>query len=295
MDKHIGKKYPNKLNRDCTICSNCTNPNQKCKIYYHTFWQIGDWNELKKNFYLRTLKLNIMSYLSTQNLCCTQLLVWTLNDFPLEIKDYLTKTFSYYIKDKNIEFKTFDLKELCSTRYESSFINHTVCLSESDSNLTEYKLIGLSDFIRFFVLDIYGGIYTDGDVIYLKNMELLWGKNFVYRWSFTEYFNTAVLGMNLGLDEFYKNLINLGTTIKELMDLLHPRYLAKILLNIKDLQKYHSLLFDPAWLCFDGVTPRYSNISVCKFSEFNDAKFISKDQFTPYIFFPEHLHIIYIW
>jgi WD repeat and SOF domain-containing protein 1 len=46
------------------------------------------------------------------------------------------------------------------------------------------------------ILNLYGGIYVDGDVLFLRDMSLFWTENFAYRWSQLETWNTAVLGLN---------------------------------------------------------------------------------------------------
>ncbi len=77
------------------------------------------------------------------------------------------------------------------------------------------------------VLDLFGGIYTDGDVIYLQDTRPLWDETFAYRWSSQDYYNTAVMGMNK-----YRNLtvarqildpiLKSQMTVKALVDTFHP-------------------------------------------------------------------------
>jgi hypothetical protein len=141
------------------------------------------------------MQLNIMSFLATQNLQCTKLIVWLLKDFNLNVKNS-------FIGNKTLELRVFDLKELCRYRkngngtLHSSFENHSICLSIDSSNevFSAKTQIGFSDFVRFVVLDICGEIYVDGDVIFLKDTRILWNGNFAYRWSFVNYTNTAALG-----------------------------------------------------------------------------------------------------
>jgi mannosyltransferase OCH1-like enzyme len=66
----------------------------------------------------------------------------------------------------------------------------------------------LSDLVRFIVLRKYGGIYTDLDNIFIKEMSPLCGSSFVYYWSDAQspsdsnvaLANTAVMGCALGCD-----------------------------------------------------------------------------------------------
>ena len=69
--------------------------NNRHIVHFHTLWQI-----LRPDAALeRLMKLNIMSFLATQNLCCTRLVLWTLLEFPLPVENELRKTFASYIAD----------------------------------------------------------------------------------------------------------------------------------------------------------------------------------------------------
>jgi mannosyltransferase OCH1-like enzyme len=55
-------------------------------------------------------------------------------------------------------------------------------------------VVGYTDFVRFFVLQLYGGIYIDLDVLLLRDFAPLHGLEYAYRWSkLKEKCNTAVL------------------------------------------------------------------------------------------------------
>lgn len=57
--------------------------------------------------------------------------------------------------------------------------------------------VAYSDAVRFLVLYQYGGIYTDADVLLLRNMEPLGHYDFVYEWGewgHRDIMNTAVFG-----------------------------------------------------------------------------------------------------
>jgi hypothetical protein len=91
--------------------------------------------------------------------------------------------------------KTFDLSLVCGDK-RSSFRTHAICNGSTATNpaflLKHMGLSGLSDFLRFAVLDIYEGIYVDGDIMFLRDMRVLWDENFFYRWSFTHYVNNGI-------------------------------------------------------------------------------------------------------
>lgn len=299
FNKKIDYSFENKDN-----CNECywLKLNENEKIYHHVFWKLSSHDP--NSFNSRIMHLNIMSYLATQNLCCTKLIFWKLPDFPNEIVQDLTKKFQSYIDIGSFEIKTFDLRELCSNKL-SSFQDKEWCKS---SDLSQHYAVDLSDFIRFFVLDSYGGIYTDGDVMYLKDMRIFWGTNMAYRWSFTENFNTAIIGINNKNDPYLNAFINylkdtyndVGSFIKA----VHPYSMTNIVKNNlkeddifknKIFKMLHTGILDPSWLCYDGITPRFGDKYVCNFDEFSDKEFVSKSEFKPEDFFPGaftyHIHL----
>jgi hypothetical protein len=154
---------------------------------HHTFFNF-DHNDQKNR---RMMKLNILSFLATQNLMCTKLIVWLLKEFSKEVIADLNKMFSVYVGNKTLELRVFDLNEICSFKRVnnesmfSSFVNHSVCTAKEDlhSHLMR-NVVAFSDFVRFVVLDVFGGIYVDGDVVFLKDTRILWNENFAYRFYF---------------------------------------------------------------------------------------------------------------
>lgn len=133
------------------VCSN------EDKIVFHTFWQFGS----DSSFYMRVLKLNVMSFLSTQNLDCSKLILWTLNSFSPSIKSNILNIFDFYVRSRVLEVRQFDIKELCreASDKKAHFAKSSVCLFSNKQDYSDiYNMVGFSDLIRFFVLDIYGGI-----------------------------------------------------------------------------------------------------------------------------------------
>ena len=138
-------------------CSQCVYRNgrveEKSIAYHHTFFHIKD--NLQKPAFERLMRLNIMSFLGTQNLCCSRLIVWLLKKFDLSINKRLEKSFDVYIKKQNLEFRTFSIKELCAvdqnnkSLYKSSFSRHPICQQKDEIQLDGKYLVALSDFIRF--------------------------------------------------------------------------------------------------------------------------------------------------
>lgn len=179
-------------------------PSHEClnrpKLNYHTFWNIengGIWSAKSSKFSLRMLKLNVMSFLATQNLFCSKLLIWKLETFPTLYESEILNSFGYYIRNDVIELRTFDVNELCKASNLSHFVKSGICTVDGSAGMSFLFSISLSDFVRFFVLDLFGGIYFDGDIIFLKDMRPLADFNFAYRWSSIQAYNTAVLGIYL--------------------------------------------------------------------------------------------------
>ena len=158
LDGNASKMEDDNMTK-CDKCIRRVDDNKIITIFHHTFWQLNEIKSQTSHFYKRTIFLNIMSFLTTQKLCCTKFIFWKLKEFPEEIETEIRKTFKYFIEHDKLEIKLFDLRELCSKR-QSSFKNTYVCDPNNDENLASQHLISLSDFVRFVVLDIYGGIYT---------------------------------------------------------------------------------------------------------------------------------------
>ena len=274
------------------------------KVYYHTFWHFEIFNISSEadKYRLRMINLNILSYLATQNLCCTKFIIWKLDKFSVDLEALIVRMFRFYIDQGLIEIKTFLVEEFCA----HGFFKKGVCDQKgSYRTLNERYLVSVSDLIRFAVLDKYGGIYTDGDTIYLRDMRMLWYMNFSYRWSFLEQYNTAVIGFNKKLDPSIDALLSAINTEQSSLESLirgfhpnsvsvHVRKLNKLnsVYNYQPLVNLHSYFFDGAWLCNDKTLARESNRSVCLFTEFS-MKSIGA-HFSPAEFFPVaytfHIH-----
>jgi hypothetical protein len=240
---------------------------------FHTFWKVNE----SLPHHKRVLVLQILSFLATQDLRQSTLIIWLQDPFSDNVNKTLTKKFTNYLKNGIIVVRLLNFKELCSNglfkqRYEA-------CISSNNKNS-----VAFSDFIRFLVLYKYGGIYTDGDVIYLRSMRPLLNKNFVYRWSAGHSYNTAVMGVKFNrgkaVDAIYDKILDINNNyIVELTSSFHPRNIKAIvwclnkmdIYNYEDFEVYSSILFDPAWLCNDLALPRYNNKSVCIFAEFYET------------------------
>jgi len=148
----------NLIKDDCDQCL-LDNENRRNVVYYHTFWKL---NSDFSDYQLRVLKLNLMSYLATQNLCCTRFLLWKLSSFPSSIENDLLHTFSYFFEKKIIILMDFESIFLCQNTI--MFKNHEFCKSKIKHNYSQLYSVSLSDFVRFFVL----GMYFDFKIFFYK-------------------------------------------------------------------------------------------------------------------------------
>jgi hypothetical protein len=262
-------------------CEKCFTSTKNSKVYYHTFWHYDQFdinNGIHVNRF-RMINLNLMSYLATQNLCCTRFILWKLTNFPLQLENWIKEVFYYYIDMTIIEIRTFTVEEFC----ESGFFKTKICTNKPNyPSLSGRYLVALSDMVRFAVLDKYPGIYTDGDTIYLKDMRFLWYINFAYRWSYLSTYNTAVMGFNKYINPSISELLNSinteSSSIDSLISSFHPdsitRYVNKLNTFSKTIFDYdpllalHSHFFDGAWLCNDLAMKRAKTSDVCRFQEF---------------------------
>jgi hypothetical protein len=239
-----------------------------------------------------------MSFLVTQTLKHTKLIIWTNYELPKILKDSIEADFKPFIDKNYLEFKIVDLKQLCNHTIFVKKYNH--CTGEKDS----HNPILLSDFIRFLVLANYGGIYTDGDVLYLRDMKPFWQTSFMYRWGFLMDYNTAIMGINKEPDAAVVKFLEAAvdsvgqqsftrafypTVVRSFIDSLF-----KDKFNNPAFEVYNSALFDPAWLCHDGLMGRLHPKSICSFRDMYDFK-IESSEFNFTDFFPGaftyHLHL----
>lgn len=295
MDQFRKKNVLNK----CDECLKINN--QKTIVYFHTFSEIKE--KINSEMFIfrnRILDLNLMSYLATQNLCCTRFILWKLRSFPIQTESRIMKKFEKWIKSGQVTIREFNIEKLCKLSIKTNGSTlHKYDICRTNEKFSPNQLVAFSDLVRFVALDIYGGIYVDGDVFFLKDTKLLWNKNFAYRWSYTNSINTAIIGINKNIDTSINNLYDFifeKSKISEAIKRSHPLVISKFL-NSNDLYNngllivYHSFLFDPNWLCSDRKM-KHLNYNPCSFTDFYSKK-ISQN-FTNEIFFPGsftyHIH-----
>lgn len=139
-------------------CDRCkTIDGTRTTFLHHTY--VNSRKDGDEKRIIRLARLHIASFLSTQNLCCTRLWIWTLPEFYQKLSVSLNKTFSRYVKNRNIQLKELIIKDLChiETKWDmlnSSFRHHPICNHcTKDTSLSGSNQVSLSDFVRFCTYD----------------------------------------------------------------------------------------------------------------------------------------------
>ncbi|ORX93948.1 hypothetical protein K493DRAFT_315743 [Basidiobolus meristosporus CBS 931.73] len=146
-------------------------------MLFHIYW---------KGPFTDKLSLTIKSFLYSQPLECSRLWVWM--DSWGSKEDLETNEFSSPLLEfsSNVEFKQWSLED-------------EVKKSPDFANLSPkaVKTVAYSDMVRFVVLNLYGGLYHDADVLFLRDYRPLYyaPEAFAYQWSYTPKFNTAIFRM----------------------------------------------------------------------------------------------------
>ncbi|KAG0296066.1 hypothetical protein BGZ96_010230 [Linnemannia gamsii] len=193
-------------------------------MHFHIFWQgvITD-----------KLSLSAYSFLFSQPLDRARLHLWIdSSNLPGGMaEDYLQNSFAKDLVseplNKYIKFHDWRQEAQHAFAYPPSTppTNNLDFdeLSEEEVQLTSTKLgstpltppVALSDEARFLILNRYGGMYLDADVLLLRDMSPFYdaGIEFAYEWSNQLMYNTAILRLNKG-SNVARRILD-GATMKE--------------------------------------------------------------------------------
>jgi hypothetical protein len=255
------KKFPSKIYQDTDKCleyfSNLdlkgdeefiNKFNQENPFYFHVYWY-GNLD--------RKQLLCIKSYIVTQNLEKTKLIIW-LDD----LNGYSKKNIDKIPIHPNIEVKKYVPNELSKgTLFENKdFINIT------DTKLIKYR----SDLARIMFLYHYGGIYYDLDLILLKDLLPFIHLEFCYQWSnINNRGNNAILCIQkeskycIEIFKKYIKYVNDGNKFNITANSYIFNYNND---NNNDndnkLIKLPCSIFDPVWILFDTKSnSKYSTLN----------------------------------
>ena len=120
-------------------------------VHFHLFYEVKS-----SEAYYERLELTLLSYLATQDLNRTRMILWIDSDaLRASETSKVEKMFEYYFKQNIFELKVYNLVKLCDNEIFNLFYKLCVNADKEDP-------IAFSDFFRFIVLYNYGGIYVDG-------------------------------------------------------------------------------------------------------------------------------------
>ena len=166
-------------------CKNIPETEYKESTYFHMYWNVGLPFERKQ-------LLPIKSYLTTQNLYNTKLIIWSNVDLS---DNELIKKYS-----ENIEFRIYDpIKESIGTELE----NRKDLLTVNDSR----NWAG-GDLFRILVLHNYGGLYVDFDVVFLRDFAPLLSQEFMYKWGLEKDMINGAIMRGFKHSQLMKDLIH---------------------------------------------------------------------------------------
>lgn len=218
----------------------CKNYNLNNSFYFHVYW----YGKLD-----RKQLLCIKSYLVTQNLEKTKLIIWL--DY---LNGYNDNNINLIPKHDNIIVKKYIPNELSKrTLFENkSFINI------NDTKLVKYR----SDLARIMFLYHYGGIYYDLDLILLKDLSPLLHLEFCYQWSnITNRGNNALLCIkkksNYCIEIFQKYIYYIDKQKKSFcLDF------NRVIFDNSNLIQLPCSIFDPIWILIDTKSKsKYSELT----------------------------------
>jgi WD repeat and SOF domain-containing protein 1 len=161
----------------------------------------------------------------------------------------------------------------------SNITNLTTLQEAVRASAASGSRVSYSDAVRFLVLHKFGGIYTDGDVLHLRNLEAFAHYDFVYEWSFVQNgVNTAVFGAaqnSTFTGAVIQAALSVAVTVnattgnvtfdaRKFNSVFHPmavlrRIPPKIAARVEALP---SIPFDPLWLTVDTPKGKTHNLTI---------------------------------
>ena len=133
-------------------------------VIFHAFWGTSPVNQ--------HVPLFILSYLITQDLEYTQLWVWSRNGVDLTQDPLL----SPFVQHPNVKFLQFNAAEIIHSLKTMAIPRDLISARDSMYWLE-------SDLFRILILYAFGGVYTDMDFVFLRNLGPLLGREWFYQWG----------------------------------------------------------------------------------------------------------------
>jgi len=154
--------------------------------YFHCYWK-GTLSDLHL--------LSLQSLIKTHT--NAQIILWTPNIFELNGSISSIKI-RKQLKD-NLEINEIDKNLFNNANAEHLYSKYQLLSSQKDQTSLAYS----SDIIRFVILQVYGGLWFDLDILFLRNLNSIKIKRYVSQWGTNNCGNAAILRLEKG-----HNLIN---------------------------------------------------------------------------------------
>ena len=189
----------------------------------------------KEEEHARGLSLLVRSFLDTQPQS-VPLNVWTLRAERSNITRAIHRAAGKY----NITERIFVRDERNTS---SGFMAAMATPHAAASAHAKLTSTTASDYARFHILSLEGGIYIDSDTLFLRDLTPLCFASFAYRWSYLRRYNTAVFGCPKRCP-FVQERLRTAC--------MHESYKPNMLpVDEEALVMLPSRLFDPLWLRMD--------------------------------------------
>jgi len=144
--------------------------------YFHCFWK-GPLSDLHL--------MSLQSLLNTHP--NQQIILWTSNLFELNSSKTASKIKSLF--KNNIQIIEIDKNVFSNANAEILYSRYSLLISGNNQHTLAYA----SDIIRFVVLQVYGGVWFDLDVLFLRNLNSIHLNQYVSQWGSDACGNAAIL------------------------------------------------------------------------------------------------------
>jgi len=223
---------------------------------FHAFWH---------GPFKRPTALSVLSFLATQPLQCTRLVVWyegedIFNEYTDKLLDLVHgidgeagrrfNTSSNTIYDMQYSVEFHELSTLANYAPRDDVLYDFFAKKHSSPHMLKIARAD-SDDVRFMVLYLFGGLYVDLDVLLLRDMTDLLPYEFAEWWSMRWSVNTAILRFHRNSTLLWQ-LVSRALEDKDIpgVSIFHPQRILNYAVErgVDDqFLVYPATFFDPAW------------------------------------------------
>lgn len=189
--------------------------------YFHCFWK-GSLSSLHD--------LSLQSLIDTQP--NVKIILWTPNSFELNSSLDAIKIKKKY---KNV-LEINEVDKLLFSNADAEYLYSQYVLLTNSNN--QHSIAYASDLIRFVVLQVYGGVWFDLDILFLRNLNDIKINRYVSQWGTDMCGNAAIMRL--------EKSHNLLKQIKNFEQPCYPTTTFKLENNL-DITILPSTMFDILW------------------------------------------------